>query len=111
MGHYLAKDVYVDEQGGLWVYGRNGQPTGLGGFWDAGGGWSKISEIAAPIAGGVALWLANKNSKAGGGSSYAPPPGGVQVGASSGGLFGSIDTTTLLLIGGALLLFLSTPRK
>jgi hypothetical protein len=108
MGQYLAPDVYVDDNGGIWAYGRNGRAA-LGGFWDAGGGWEKISQIAAPIAGGVAMWLANKNAKNAPSSSYVPPAGGVQVGASSGGLFGSIDTTTLLLIGGALLLFLSRP--
>lgn len=110
-GRYLAPNVYVDSTGEVWVYGRNGNP-GLGGFFDAGGGWDKISNIISPIAGGFGQWLANKGQPKQPPVDYsAYPPGGVYAGANSGGLFGGIDTTTLLLIGGAVLLFMSRPSK
>jgi hypothetical protein len=77
MGQYLARDVYVDDSGGLWVYGRSGQPA-LGGFWDPGGGWEQITKIALPITGGIATWLENKNKNT----------------AGSGGSSGTIDPAT-----------------
>jgi hypothetical protein len=105
MGTYLSNSVYVDSKGGLWVYGRNGEPT-LGGFWDAGGGWSKISELASPIAGGFGQWLANKGAPQ---QQYIPPAGaGAYAGFSpTSGLMGGMDMTTLLLLGlGGVALFM-----